>query len=423
MKIKDDLLDVLEGMLVRLKDMNPLKSNKNIDYNVDPWNHTINFYLNGIYIKDDDIYEIIYTIQHIYNFLDNYGFDVKILVINEDMDKSIDAKVYKKIDISEVEKDLLSKKYQRYRIGTDRTRVINGSIIIIFEETNKCYNHIYPKGSKMLDKIGGYNSTWNKTFKSVGEVGNFNESKSDVVQKWKQSFSQENVSDEIITNKLTPTQVKFFEIKDIIEDLYGMLVELDDEQIYYTIEPKNEIQLRTMTLLDNFRNIDFSVLIGHRLNRNLEHINLIYDRIESIVSYMKIKGYDTTIKMKTLLKMRSDNLKFDENFERFFYKYFENTDYVLLKFTPSAEVNESLPRQQSVDQLKRVMKQSTKTDIGNRISDMNKQGANIDYIRNPIDSGIESYEDFEKHNKKFVPSWNLKHLLSPFSSKNKDKKK
>lgn len=34
----------------------------------------------------------------------------------------------------------------------------------------------------------------------------------------------------------TPTQMKFFELKDIIEDLYGMLVELDDEQIYYTKE-------------------------------------------------------------------------------------------------------------------------------------------------------------------------------------------
>ena len=75
--------------------------------------------------------------------------------------------------------------------------------------------------------------------------------------------------------------------------------------------------------------------------------------------------------------------------------------------------NESLPRQHSVDQLKRVMKMSSKTDIGNRISDMNKQGANIQYIRNPIDTGIESYEDFEKHNKKFIPSWNLKHL-EPF---------
>lgn len=85
--------------------------------------------------------------------------------------------------------------------------------------------------------------------------------------------------------------------------------------------------------------------------------------------------------------------------------------------------NESLPRQQSVNQLKRVMKVSAKTDIGNRISDMNKQGANVQYIQNPIDSGIESYEDFEKHNKKFIPSWNLKHLLSPFSEESKNKKK
>jgi hypothetical protein len=86
------------------------------------------------------------------------------------------------------------------------------------------------------------------------------------------------------------------------------------------------------------------------------------------------------------------------------------------------ETNESLPRQQTVDQLKRVMKISAKTDIGNRISDMNKQGANIQYIQNPIDSGIESYEDFEKKNKTFVPSWNLKHLLSPFSGESKKKK-
>ena len=65
---------------------------------------------------------------------------------------------------------------------------------------------------------------------------------------------------------------------------------------------------------------------------------------------------------------------------------------------------------------------SAKTDIGNRVSDMNKQGANIQYIQNPINSGIESYEDFEKHNKKFVPSWNLKHLNSPFQGESKKKK-
>ena len=86
----------------------------------------------------------------------------------------------------------------------------------------------------------------------------------------------------------------------------------------------------------------------------------------------------------------------------------------ILKFKEFSIVNEGLPRQQSVEQLKKVMKVSAKTDIGNRISDMNKQGANIQYIENPIDTGIESYEDYEKHNKKFVSSWNLKGMLGPF---------
>jgi hypothetical protein len=86
-------------------------------------------------------------------------------------------------------------------------------------------------------------------------------------------------------------------------------------------------------------------------------------------------------------------------------------------------INESLPRQQSVRQLKRVMKQSAKTDIGNRISDMNKQGANIQYIQNPIDSGIESFEDWQKHNKKFVSSWNLKGMLGPFKGEDNKQNK
>jgi len=95
----------------------------------------------------------------------------------------------------------------------------------------------------------------------------------------------------------------------------------------------------------------------------------------------------------------------------------------IMRFDEFGEVNESLPRQMSVDQLKRVMKQSAKTDIGNRISDMNKQGANIQYIQNPIDSGIESYEDYMKHNKKFVSSWNLKGMLGPFKGEDNKQNK
>jgi len=95
----------------------------------------------------------------------------------------------------------------------------------------------------------------------------------------------------------------------------------------------------------------------------------------------------------------------------------------ILRFEEFEMTNEALPRRQSVDQLKKVMKQSAKTDIGNRISDMNKQGANIQYIQNPIDSGIESYEDFEKHNKKFVPSWNLKGMMGPYKGEDNKQNK
>ncbi len=86
-------------------------------------------------------------------------------------------------------------------------------------------------------------------------------------------------------------------------------------------------------------------------------------------------------------------------------------------------ITESLPTQKSVDQLKRVMKLSAKTDIGNRISDMNKQGANIHYIQNPIETGIESKEEYDKHNKKFVSSWNLKGMLGPFKGEDNKQNK
>jgi len=87
------------------------------------------------------------------------------------------------------------------------------------------------------------------------------------------------------------------------------------------------------------------------------------------------------------------------------------------------EINESLPRQRTVDQLKALRKMTKGTDIGDRIPDLMKQGANIHYSKNVVDSGIESYEDYERHNKKFVPSWNLKHLMSPFRGESKSKKK
>lgn len=95
----------------------------------------------------------------------------------------------------------------------------------------------------------------------------------------------------------------------------------------------------------------------------------------------------------------------------------------ILRFEEFEMTNEALPNKKSVDQLKKVMKMSARTDIGNRISDMNKQGANIHYIQNPIDTGIESREDYDEHNKKFVSSWNLKGMLGPFKGEDNKQNK
>lgn len=62
------------------------------------------------------------------------------------------------------------------------------------------------------------------------------------------------------------------------------------------------------------------------------------------------------------------------------------------------QLNENLPRQSTVDQLKKLRKLTKGTDIGDKISNMNKQGANIQYIHNPIDTGVESIEHYWQHN-------------------------
>lgn len=67
-------------------------------------------------------------------------------------------------------------------------------------------------------------------------------------------------------------------------------------------------------------------------------------------------------------------------------------------------IKESLPQQSTVDQLKNIQSVIDKElggDIGDKISDMNKQGANIQYIQNPIKTGIQSIQDYERDNKNF----------------------
>jgi len=133
-------------------------------------------------------------------------------------------------------------------------------------------------------------------------------------------------------------------------------------------------------------------------------------------------------KIKTILSNIDDELSPEEkadifclelskivNIEDNYNNYWDKSN----QFFSNEQINESLPRRNSVEQLKKVMKMSSKTDIGNRISDMNKQGANIQYIRNPIKTGIESFEDFEHTNKKFISSWNAMGLINPYKNKSK----
>jgi len=101
----------------------------------------------------------------------------------------------------------------------------------------------------------------------------------------------------------------------------------------------------------------------------------------------------------------------------------DNTDLVLFKDDGTLTIinkenegispfYEGLPRQSSVDQLKRVRKLTKSVTIDDRVPKL--KGSNLKHERNYIDSGIESYEDFERKNKSFVPNRNLKHLKSPF---------
>jgi 2'-5' RNA ligase len=143
------------------------------------------------------------------------------------------------------------------------------------------------------------------------------------------------------------------------------------------------------------------------------------------------RGVDSTVKRKiiNLIKNEPDaeyDILIDENGKKYIKKSSELVgqeiniidNKTIAKFEEGNIIIEdvvsegALPQQKTVDQLKKLRKITKSVDIGDKISDMNKQGANIQYIRNPINTGIESQQDFEKHNKSFQPGWNLKRIQS-----------
>lgn len=215
---------------------------------------------------------------------------------------------------------------------------------------------------------------------------------------------------------------KFQEMKSIIDDVNNILVELKDEGISMTIEPSNDIRVKMASIRDGHFYINFLGL-SEPWPKMMNIYPVIFEKIHMLIEYLEEKGFYTEISSKTYSSQSYERAISIEELESNLVEIpAYRLSYITLKFFHN-DLNESLPNQRSVDQLERVMKISAKTDIGNRISDMNKQGANIHYMQNPIETGIESREEYDKHNKSFRPSWNLKHLLGPFAHDKKKKKK
>lgn len=61
-------------------------------------------------------------------------------------------------------------------------------------------------------------------------------------------------------------------------------------------------------------------------------------------------------------------------------------------------LKECLPQAKSVEQLERIRKISKSTDIGDKTKE---EGANLLQHTNPIDTGIESYQDYTNSQKDF----------------------
>lgn len=204
---------------------------------------------------------------------------------------------------------------------------------------------------------------------------------------------------------------KFFEIKSLVDNLKDMLVELNDANISYQIEPSSEIRVKFVSLgKDGY----FYVFLKN-LESKKDSYNLIIENIKMIIDYMDGNGFETTLTAR--YSMNKDTYSGVVTMNRLLMQfesrrpvYFLQLDFIM----KNKPVFECLPNEKSIKQLEMVAKLSKKTDIGNRISDMNKEGANIHWIQNPIETGIESREDYEKNNRK-----KMKHLKKFNESINK----
>ncbi len=120
-----------------------------------------------------------------------------------------------------------------------------------------------------------------------------------------------------------------------------------------------------------------------------------------VYDFYIIDDSDNKSKVKTSIDLEGEIAGVIDEQTQLDFSRNEDGDIIISEINSTNE--EALPQESTVKQLKKIKKTINKEiggDIGDKISDMNKQGANIQYIRNPIKSGIESYQDFERKNRK-----------------------
>ena len=122
---------------------------------------------------------------------------------------------------------------------------------------------------------------------------------------------------------------------------------------------------------------------------------------DPVYDFYIIDDVDNKSKIKTSIDLDGEIVGVIDQTTQLEFSRNEDGNIIISEVNTTNE--EALPQQSTVNQLKRIKKKIDKEiggDIGDKISDMNKQGANIQYIHNPIKTGIESYQDFERKNRK-----------------------
>ena len=159
----------------------------------------------------------------------------------------------------------------------------------------------------------------------------------------------------------------YFNYKTIMDNIDGMLVDLKDEGITMVVEPSNDIKIKMLSLgRTELLHITFYIAAFFNSNRFQQKgtLNLLFEKISMIVDYMNRKGFNTIIEISPSITRKDQaTIPIETSLDILKNQLDTNFDKIsTLKLKFENIINESLPRKQSVDQLKKVMKLSAKTD-------------------------------------------------------------